>query len=65
MPSYYVTVRNRLGEIRKIGPLFCPSAGDAEKDAKAEMSKSEKVIDVGSAEENSPYQRKRVEDPDA
>jgi hypothetical protein len=65
MPNYYVTVKNRMGDIRKIGPLFCPSAGDAEREAKAEMTKSEKVIDVGGADENCPYNRKKLEDVDA
>jgi hypothetical protein len=65
MPSYYVTVANKAGDMRRIGPLFSPSASDAEKDAKQEMKRGEKVIDVASVGDKPTVMRKKMEDVDA
>lgn len=46
MPGDYTfTVRLR-DNVRRIGPIFAPSAGDAEQEVKSKMHRGEHIIDV-------------------
>jgi hypothetical protein len=46
MPDYYVTFEGPRGGVRQIGPIFAPSANDAELMAKLRRKGKEEIIDI-------------------
>ena len=44
--DYVVVVESKRSGMREIGPIFAPSAWDAEQDARKRMKRGEVVIDV-------------------